>query len=351
MRKSDFDYVLPPELIAQAPAQPRGAGRLLHLDGASGSGIGGTITDLRFVDLLQLLQSGDLLIFNDTRVIPARVFGTKSTGGRIEMLVERVLDGGRVLTQLHASKSPGPGTSLLLEGSVAARVIGRHGEFFEIEFDDEASAVDVLDRIGHMPLPPYIKRDDTASDRDQYQTVYARHPGAVAAPTAGLHFDDAMMSALRGRGVEIGYVTLHVGAGTFQPMRGDDVAQHRLHAERLRVDTGVCAQIDAAKREGRRVVAVGTTVVRALESAARGGMLAPFEGDTDIFIYPGHRFRVVDALVTNFHLPQSTLLMLVCAFGGTPQVLEAYRHAVENGYRFYSYGDAMFLTPAGTFKG
>lgn len=341
MQKSDFDYVLPPELIAQAPAQPRGASRLLHLDGATGA-----MADMHFADLLQLLHSGDLLIFNDTRVIPARLFGTKATGGRIEMLVERLLEGRRLLTQLHASKSPGPGTQLLLEGDVTARVIGRSGEFFEIEFEGEASALQVLERIGHVPLPPYIRRTDTSSDRDQYQTVFARNPGAVAAPTAGLHFDDAMMARLRDAGVECGYVTLHVGAGTFQPMRGDDVAQHRLHAEHLRVDSTVCAQIDAAKSEGRRVIAVGTTVVRALESAARGGALQPFEGDTDIFIYPEYRFRVVDALVTNFHLPQSTLLMLVCAFGGTPEVLAAYRHAVEQGYRFYSYGDAMFVARA-----
>jgi S-adenosylmethionine:tRNA ribosyltransferase-isomerase len=337
MLKSEFDYLLPAELIAQKPAEPRGASRLLRLDS-------GALTDLHFRDLPQFLHTGDLLVFNDTRVIPARLFGTKASGGRIEMLVERLLGGKRVLTQLHASKSPGPGTQLLLESGVSARVLGRQGEFFEVEFEGDTDALDVLERIGHMPLPPYIKRADSAADRAQYQTVFARTPGAVAAPTAGLHFDDAMLAQLRVAGVEFGYVTLHVGAGTFQPMRIDEVEGHRLHAERMSVGTAVCAQIEAAKREGRRVVAVGTTVVRALESAAREGQLKPFDGETDIFIYPGYRFRVVDALLTNFHLPQSTLLMLVCAFGGKDEVLSAYRHAVERGYRFYSYGDAMFLT-------
>lgn len=341
MLKTDFDYFLPPELIAQAPAQPRGASRLLHLDGARG-----TITDRQFAELPSLLRAGDLLIFNDTRVIPARLFGAKDTGGRIEAMIERVLDDKRVLAQMHASKSPKPGTRLRFDGDVSARVLGRHGEFFEIEFDGDESALAVLDRIGHMPLPPYIHRADAATDRTQYQTVFAREPGAVAAPTAGLHFDESMLTRLREMGVEFGYVTLHVGAGTFQPMRGDEVETHRLHTERLSVSTAMCAQIDAARREHRRVIAVGTTVVRALESAAPDGALKPFHGETDIFIYPGYRFRVVDALLTNFHLPQSTLLMLVCAFGGQENVLRAYRHAVEKGYRFYSYGDAMLVTPA-----
>jgi S-adenosylmethionine:tRNA ribosyltransferase-isomerase len=339
MRKSDFDYHLPPESIAQAPAQPRGTSRLLRVDG-------GALEDLRFTDLPGLLRPGDLLVFNDTRVIPARLFGSKESGGRIEMLVERLLGGRRVLTQLHASKSPGPGTRLALEGGVGATVLARQGEFFEIEFDGDTPALDVLTRIGHVPLPPYIKRGDSAADREQYQTVFARTPGAVAAPTAGLHFDEAMLTRLREGGFEFAYVTLHVGAGTFQPMRVEEVGQHRLHAERMSVGADVCAQIERAKSEGRRVVAVGTTVVRALESAAHTGELQPFDGDTDIFIYPGYRFRVVDALLTNFHLPQSTLLMLVCAFAGTPTVLGAYRHAVERGYRFYSYGDAMFVTLA-----
>jgi S-adenosylmethionine:tRNA ribosyltransferase-isomerase len=341
MRKSEFDYLLPPERIAQAPAQPRGASRLLHLDGASGAR-----RDMQFASLPELLHSGDLLIFNDTRVIPARLFGVKETGGRIEALIERVLPGNRALAQVHASKSPKPGTRLLFDGNVAARMCGRQGEFFELEFDIAEPLLDVLDRIGHVPLPPYIDRADTASDRSCYQTVFAREPGAVAAPTAGLHFDDALLARLRALGVEFGYITLHVGAGTFQPLRTEEIGGQRLHRERLRVDAGVCARIHAARRERRRVIAVGTTVVRALETAARGGEAEPFEGETDIFIYPGYRFRAVDALVTNFHLPQSTLLMLVCAFGGKENVLGAYRHAVEAGYRFYSYGDAMFVTPA-----
>jgi len=341
MRKSDFDYALPPALIAQAPAQPRGASRLLHLEGPSGA-----LTDKLFSELPQLLRAGDVLVFNDTRVIPARLLGNKETGGRVELLIERVLDGQRALVQLRASKSPPPGTRLLFDAGVSACVRGRREEFFEIEFEGTTSVLEVLERIGHVPLPPYIARADAAADRKHYQTVYARSPGAVAAPTAGLHFDEAMLAQLRALGVEFGYVTLHVGAGTFQPLRGDDVEAHRLHAERISVDATVCERIATAKRERRRVVAVGTTVVRALESAARSGALEPFEGETDIFIYPGYRFRVIDALLTNFHLPQSTLLMLVCAFGGHANVLRAYRHAVESRYRFYSYGDAMFVTPA-----
>jgi S-adenosylmethionine:tRNA ribosyltransferase-isomerase len=345
MLKVDFDYFLPPSLIAQAPAQPRGASRLLHLDGASGA-----CTDRQFADLPQLLRAGDLLVCNDTRVIPARLFGAKESGGRIEVLIERLLGERCALAQIHASKSPKPGTCLLLDGGVTLRVLGRRNEFFELEFEGQEPVPDVLERIGHVPLPPYIDRPDSAQDRLHYQTVFARAPGAVAAPTAGLHFDEAMLARLRDMQVHFGYVTLHVGAGTFQPLRVDEVEQHRLHSERMCVSAEVCAQIQAARREGRRVVAVGTTVVRALESAARDGELKPFDGETDIFIYPGFRFRVVDALVTNFHLPQSTLLMLVCAFGGTEQVLGAYRHAVEAGYRFYSYGDAMFVSPNKTIE-
>ncbi len=341
MRKSDFDYFLPPERIAQTPAQPRGAGRLLHLDGASGA-----LRDMKFSDLPSLLRSDDLFIFNDTRVIPARLFGAKESGGRVEVLIERLVGAHSVLAQVHASKSPKPQSRLRLDGGVTVRVLGREDEFFQLEFETTESLLSVLDRIGHVPLPPYIHRADTDADRTCYQTVFAREPGAVAAPTAGLHFDDAMLAQLRALGIESGYVTLHVGAGTFQPIRGEEIEGHRLHTEHLKVSAEVCAQIDAAKVAGRRVIAVGTTVVRALESAARAGRLQPFDGDTDIFIYPGYRFRVVDALITNFHLPQSTLLMLVCAFAGTDQVLNSYRHAVEAGYRFYSYGDAMFVTPA-----
>lgn len=340
MRKSDFHYELPDELIAQHPASPRTASRLL------GVRADGAYLDLRFRDLPQLLRAGDLLVLNDTRVIPARLHGTKQTGGRIEALIERVLDGQRALAQLRASKPARVGQRLEFDGGLRAEVEGRDGEFYRLVFEAPLPLQEALERVGHVPLPPYIERADQAGDRERYQTVYAREPGAVAAPTAGLHFDAALLEALRGRGVERTFVTLHVGAGTFQPLRGDAVEGQRLHAERVRVPHVACAAVNRARAEGRRVVAVGTTVVRALEAAARDGVLSPIEGETDIFIYPGYRFRVVDALVTNFHLPQSSLLMLVCAFGGTGRVLAAYRYAVKQRYRFYSYGDAMFIERA-----
>jgi len=339
MRKSDFHYSLPHDLIAQYPAASRTASRLLALDGASGAR-----RDLRFTDLPALLRAGDLLVFNDTRVIPARLFGHKDSGGRVEVLVERILDAHRVLAQLRASKPPKPGQKLTLEGNVTMTVQQREGEFYALAFEMDTPVTEILERVGHVPLPPYIERADNASDSERYQTVYAHHPGAVAAPTAGLHFDEAMLARLQGMGVETAFVTLHVGAGTFQPIRVDDIREHRMHAEYLRITPEVCDKINAAKKERRRVVAVGTTVVRALETAARGGSMMPYEGETDIFIYPGYRFRSVDALLTNFHLPESTLLMLVCAFGGAEHVLSAYRHAVAQKYRFYSYGDAMFIT-------
>ncbi|HSW52821.1 MAG TPA: S-adenosylmethionine:tRNA ribosyltransferase-isomerase [Sulfuricaulis sp.] len=433
MRKSDFNYSLPPELVAQHPASPRSASRLLHLDGANGA-----CRDMKFTDLPALLRAGDLLVFNDTRVIPARLLGRKDSGGRIEVLVERLLDAHRVLAQVRSSKPPRPGQKLLFDGGVTAVAQGREGEFYELAFEiggqlkkstlpleggegkgkgegvgqlfditrphpsplpkgegvsrvsrqsSGESVAAILDRIGHVPLPPYIARGDEGADRERYQTVYARHRGAVAAPTAGLHFDEAMLERLNKMGVDSAFVTLHVGAGTFQPLRVEDIREHRMHAEYLRVPPETCDKINTAKREGRRVVAVGTTVVRALETAAGNvqkksplplkgggeagvsrtdltsvraderahtifvrpggnegeGVVAPFEGETDIFIYPGYRFQIVDALLTNFHLPGSTLLMLVCAFGGTENVLQAYRHAVERKYRFYSYGDAMFV--------
>ncbi len=359
MHTSDFHYDLPAELIARYPAEPRTGSRLLFIDGACGES-----RDLRFTDLASLLKPSDLLVFNDTRVIPARLFGAKDTGGRIEVLVERVLDTHRALAQVRASKPPKPGSRLDLESGVIVRVVGRQGEFYELEFESAQSVIEQLERAGHMPLPPYIARAEAASGpslargprldpigdeayhRAHYQTVFARHPGAVAAPTAGLHFDEAMLERLKAMGVEFGWLTLHVGAGTFQPVRSENIEEHRMHAERLTLDATLCAQVNAAKAAGRRVVAVGTTAVRALEAAARRGWpLEPWEGETDIFIYPGYCFRVVDALLTNFHLPGSTLLMLVCAFGGTEQVLAAYRHAVGQKYRFYSYGDAMFVTP------
>lgn len=340
MLKSDFFYQLPAELIAQEPLAERASGRLLSLDGMTGQ-----IEDRRFADLPVLLRRGDLLVFNDTRVIPARLYGEKDSGGRIELLIERVLDDRRALAQCRASKPPKPGQGLLLERKVRARVVGRKGEFYEIEFEGTEPLLQVLERIGHMPLPPYISRPDAGADRERYQTVFAQTPGAVAAPTAGLHFDTAMLARLDQMGVERVFVTLHVGAGTFQPLRVDDIAQHRMHSEWLEIGLDTTARVNAAKQVGRRVIAVGTTVVRALETAADDGCIRPFRGETDIFITPGYRFRVVDTLITNFHLPESTLLMLVCAFGGKENVLSAYRHAVEERYRFFSYGDAMVVTP------
>ena len=339
-RKSDFYYSLPPELIAQAPLSERTASRLLCLDGTTGR-----IEDRQFADLSLLLLPGDLLVFNDTRVIPARLYGEKDTGGRIELLIERVLDTRRALAQCRASKTPKPGQVLRFEGDVIARVLARRGEFYEVEFMTAEPLMAVLERIGHMPLPPYIERADAVEDRERYQTVFSQTPGAVAAPTAGLHFDAAMLARLETMGVERAFVTLHVGAGTFQPLRVEDISQHRMHAEWLTVSEATAARVNAAKAQGRRVIAVGTTVVRAIETAAQDRRVRPFSGETDIFIYPGYRFQIVNALVTNFHLPESTLLMLVCAFAGTENVLNAYRHAVEQEYRFFSYGDAMLVTP------
>ena len=336
MQTSDFDYYLPPALIAQYPLQQRSASRLLRLDA-------GGIHDGQFSDLLTLLQPGDLLVFNNTRVIPARLHGRKASGGKVEVLVERLLDEHRVLAHVRASKSPRPGGMLELEGNIRARMQARHGELFELVFESKQTVIDLLEAHGHMPLPPYIERADDSDDQQRYQTVYARHPGAVAAPTAGLHFDEPLLQALQDKGVEFAYVTLHVGAGTFQPVRVDDIRDHTMHAEYIDVDPVVVDQVARTRVAGGRIIAVGTTAVRSLESAAAGGELAEFHGDTDIFIYPGYRFRVVDALITNFHLPQSTLLMLVCALGGYNPVMAAYRHAVEAEYRFFSYGDAMLV--------
>jgi S-adenosylmethionine:tRNA ribosyltransferase-isomerase len=339
MRKSDFDFDLPPELIAQQPPPSRSGSRLLFLDGDDGR-----LEDLLFADLPKLLRPGDLLVFNDTRVIPARAFGRKDSGGQVELLLERLLDERRCLAQLRASKRPRPGQLIVLDGGVPVRVGERDGQFYELTFEDRP-ALDALEVIGHMPLPPYIRRPDAEMDRSRYQTVYARVPGAVAAPTAGLHFDAAMLERLGRLGIETAFVTLHVGAGTFQPMRVEELSEHHMHEEYIEVPDSACAAVSAARARGGRVIAVGTTSVRALETAARDGGLAPYSGMTAIFIYPGYRFAAVDAIITNFHLPQSTLLMLVCAFAGTEQVLGAYRHAVRERYRFFSYGDAMFVTP------
>ncbi len=339
MRRSDFHFRLPAELIAQFPSQRRSAARLLALEK-------GKLRDLSFRDLPRLLEPGDLLVFNDTRVIPARLLGRKrESGGRVELLVERVLDAHRVLAHLRASKTPSAGTRLWLEEQLEAEVEGRQGDLFLIRFHDLRPVNELLEAVGRIPLPPYIEREPEALDRERYQTVYARREGAVAAPTAGLHFDPPLLECLQEMGVEMAFVTLHVGAGTFQPVRVEDIQEHRMHAEYAEMGPEVCEQIATAKERGKRVIAVGTTTVRTLESAAAGGELRPFRGETDIFIRPGYRFRVVDALITNFHLPESTLLMLVSAFAGHEQIMAAYRHAVDQRYRFFSYGDAMFILP------
>ncbi|HHM05864.1 MAG TPA: tRNA preQ1(34) S-adenosylmethionine ribosyltransferase-isomerase QueA [Gammaproteobacteria bacterium] len=341
MRRRDFFYDLPPHLIAQHPGEQRSASRLLCLDGA-----GGAVQDRRFYELPRLLRPGDLLVLNDTRVVPARLRGVKDSGGKVEVLVERLLDGHRLLVQVRASKAPGPGTRLHLSGgAVEAEVTGRDEDMFVLRVLGDTPLPDLLEQYGEIPLPPYIGRAGAAEDRQRYQTVFAREPGAVAAPTAGLHFDDALLNSLRAMGVDTAFVTLHVGAGTFQPLRVEDVSRHRMHAERVTVSAAVCRAVARTRARGGRVIAVGTTVVRSLETAARDGVLQPFGGETRLFIYPGFRFQVVDALITNFHLPESTLLMLVCAFAGRGPVLQAYRHAVAQGYRFFSYGDAMLVTP------
>jgi len=337
---SDFHYPLPGELIAQRPLPERGASRLLQLDGLSGA-----LHDGQFADLESWLVPGDLLVFNDTRVIPARVFGRKASGGRVELLVERLLDSRRLLGHLRASRSPAVGSVLRFDGDVEAVVSGRDGSLFELQLaPEEEDAMAWLERAGHVPLPPYIERSDENADRERYQTVFARTPGAVAAPTAGLHFDTALLERLAARGVDLAWVTLHVGAGTFQPVRVENVEDHRMHRERFDVPQATCDAVAATRARGGRVVAVGTTAVRSLESAAVGGAPQPTCGETELFIRPGYRFRCVDAMVTNFHLPESTLLMLVCTFAGTDAVLAAYRHAVAKHYRFFSYGDAMLVT-------
>ncbi len=339
MQTGDFHFDLPEALIAQQPLAERSASRLLHLDRD------GHLADRGFSDIVGLLQPGDLLVVNDTRVLPARLHGHKASGGRIELLLERVLAVDEALVQLRASHAPRAGGRLVFAAGVEAEVIERQGPFYRLRFS--APVAGVLETQGHIPLPPYIRRGDVAADRERYQTVWARAPGAVAAPTAGLHFDAATWTALSARGVETGTLTLHVGAGTFAPLRPGQLASGRLHAEVVEVPAPLCAQIEACRQRGGRVVAVGTTTTRALESAAAVDGLKPLQGETDLFIRPGHRFRVVDALLTNFHLPESSLLMLVCAFGGHAAVMAAYRHAVAARYRFYSYGDAMFVEGGG----
>jgi S-adenosylmethionine:tRNA ribosyltransferase-isomerase len=340
MRRTDFHFDLPTELIADHPAPRRSDSRLLHLDGRSG-----TVADRQFRELPHLLRAGDLLVFNDTRVIPARLHGHKvDSGGKVEVMLERVTGVRTALVQLKSSKPARAGTVIRLADGTRLAVTGRDDDFWRVEFDTDAAAI--FDRLGAIPLPPYIARAAEADDTERYQTVYAREPGAVAAPTAGLHFDDDVLARCRAAGAEFAYVTLHVGAGTFQPVRVDEVVEHRMHSELCVVSEAVCTAVRATRARGGRVIAIGTTAVRSLEAAADGGELQPLAGETRLFITPGRRFRVVDAMVTNFHLPESTLLMLVSAFAGRERVLDAYRHAVGQRYRFFSYGDAMFVEPA-----
>jgi S-adenosylmethionine:tRNA ribosyltransferase-isomerase len=337
LKRSDFHFDLPPGLIAQQPLARRSASRLLWLPAKAGQAC-----DRLFAELPGLLREGDLLVFNNTRVIPARLFGRKETGGRVEIMIERLLDDSECLAQLRVSKPLREGGRILLEDGSQLEVRGREGSFFRLARPGGGLS-SVLEEQGHMPLPPYITREDTAADRERYQTVYAREPGAVAAPTAGLHFEQSTLEELERHGIERAEVTLHVGAGTFQPVRCEDIEEHRMHAEYLEVSDQVCAAVERARRRDGRIIAVGTTAVRSLETAAASGELRPFAGDSRIFIYPGYEFRVIDGLVTNFHLPESTLLMLVSALAGPERVLEAYEHAVRERYRFFSYGDAMLV--------
>lgn len=354
MLVSDFYFDLPDELIARYPKAQRTASRLLQLNGENSE-----IFHRTFSDILDLINEGDLLVFNNTRVIPARMFGRKVSGGKVEVLVERVLTETRFLAHVRSSKAPKEGAQLILGedklgtgNGVKATMISRHDALFELEINEKSTALlDILQQIGHMPLPPYIDRPDEEADKERYQTVYNKIPGAVAAPTAGLHFDDELLAKLKAKGVNFAFVTLHVGAGTFQPVRVEKIEDHHMHAEYVEVPQDAVEAIVATKAQGKRVIAVGTTSVRSIESAAleaekQGGsqLLAPYFSDTSIFIYPGKKFRVVDCLLTNFHLPESTLIMLVSAFAGYENTMNAYKSAVENQYRFFSYGDAMFIT-------
>jgi len=332
---SDFDYELPPDLIAQYPPARRRDSRLLV--------VGKSLDDRQFRDLPALLNEGDLLVFNDTRVIRARLHGRKQTGGQVEILVERALPASEMLAQIRASKTPKPGMILELAGGCDATVIGREDDMFRLRLS--VPVLEYLQQHGDVPLPPYLNRDSESADNERYQTVYAREPGAVAAPTAGLHFDEEMLEETTRMGVQHEFVTLHVGAGTFQPLREEQIEANRLHAERVQVNAEVCDAVRATRASGGRVIAVGTTSVRALETASANGDLQPFDGETDLFVVPGFAFRSVDAMLTNFHLPRSSLMMLVAAFAGREHILDAYRHAVENQYRFFSYGDAMLILP------
>ena len=337
MKTSDFSFELPDHLIARHPAAERSASRLLVFDPQRQQ-----INDRIFRDIESLIEPGDLLVFNNTRVIPARLFGEKASGGKLEALIERVVSEHEVLAHLRSSRSPKPGQLISLGGE-DAEVVGREGALFHLRFTSERPVLDILEVVGHMPLPPYMEREDAEEDRERYQTVYAEKPGAVAAPTAGLHFDDGLLERLAAKGVNFAFVTLHVGAGTFQPVKVDNIHEHHMHSEYIEVPENVVEAVRATRAAGKRVIAVGTTSVRSLESASRSGAIETFQGDSDIFIYPGYEFRSVDAMITNFHLPESTLIMLVSAFAGREGTLAAYDHAVANEYRFYSYGDAMFM--------
>jgi len=341
MTLNDFDYSLPANLIAQFPTQQRAESRLLIIPDNHNA-----VIHASFPAFLNHVHSGDLVIFNDTRVINARLFGKKITGGKIECLIERVLNDHQALAHIKASIAPKIGTDIILENIVHAKIIARQDVFFILEFSNKESLWELLEKYGHLPLPPYITRNVKREDLERYQTIYAKNPGAVAAPTAGLHFDDALFAALKNKNVETGFVTLHVGAGTFQPVRVDHIADHVMHSEYVTVSATLCDHIRETRARGNRIIAIGTTVVRALESAALSGEIAPFSGETNIFITPGFQFRVVDLLLTNFHLPKSTLLMLVCAFAGFDRIMHAYREAVAEKYRFFSYGDAMLLFKA-----
>jgi len=339
MQLTDFTFNLPDHLIARYPLEERTASRLLSLDGLKGE-----IHHGYFNDIKELIKPGDLLVFNNTRVIPARLNARKETGGKLEVLIERLISDTEALAHIRASKSPKPDSKIILEDGTVLNVIGRKDNLFIIRTAENQDLLNILDSIGHIPLPPYIDRPDEASDHERYQTVYSKHKGAVAAPTAGLHFSEEIIEQLKVQGVEIGFVTLHVGAGTFQPVREDDISKHKMHSEWFEVTAELVEQLAQTKARGGKIIAVGTTSVRCLESASQTGVLIPFSGDTDIFITPGYEFKVVDALITNFHLPESTLIMLVSAFCGRENILNAYQAAIKEQYRFFSYGDAMFLT-------
>ncbi len=340
MQLSDFHFELPSELIARYPLAHRSASRLMVL-----SGISGNVLHHRFTELLNLLSEGDLLVFNDTKVIPARLMGKKTTGGQVEVLIERILNENSILAQVRASKALRLDDYLLFANDIKLEVVDRKNQFYELRYNgNDKSILEIAESIGQIPLPPYMHREPEESDKERYQTVYALHKGSVAAPTAGFHFDEMLLSKLREKKVEIAYLTLHIGAGTFAPVRSENITEHKMHAEYLDVPEALCEKIKATKERGKRVIAIGTTTLRALETASQSGNIEPYRGETSIFIYPGYRFRCVDALLTNLHLPRSTLLMLVCAFGGHDEVMQAYKEAVAQSYRFYSYGDAMWVS-------